>query len=135
LARRAIRSITFALMARALSHHGATRCAPPFRALVVPLLSLSLAHCRTMVRLGAPIRLIAPAGRHIYSQCHRPKDEPQRGGTYHSGCRPAGAQFGLSPCVSINISPRWGSQNWQSPYASERDSSGTTEAGRHDPRR
>jgi hypothetical protein len=37
--------------------------------------------------------LRAPAGRHIYSQRHRPKNKPQRGGTYHARCRPAGAQM------------------------------------------
>jgi hypothetical protein len=78
------------------------------------------------------VRLAAPAGRHIYSQCHRWQSKPQRGGTYHAGCRPAGAQFGLSPCVSINISPRWGSNAlcliFNSPRSGvcERDSSGTT---------
>jgi hypothetical protein len=34
--------------------------------------------------------LIAPEGRHIYSQCHRLENEPQRGGTYHAGVAPLG---------------------------------------------
>jgi hypothetical protein len=71
----------------------------------------------------------SPSGRHIYSQCHRKQSEPQRGGTYHAGCRPAGAQFGLLPCVSINISPRWASFfifHSRRRRGSERDSSETT---------
>jgi hypothetical protein len=76
------------------------------------------------------------------------------GDTPSDMCRPAGAQIKLSPCVAINISPRWGLNTLtlnahvlslastikkynnliaREARKSERDSSGTTE--RHEVKR